>query len=211
MTSAQQPPPLSPRRRVTPFDNPVARFLAGRLGIRLFLLSLGILFATTILASVVIRIQIDEVWPRDLPALPGLLWFSTLVLVISSGTMQGALVAARGDRPSGAKLLMAATLSLGFLFLALQAGCWWSWFEVVNSRWAESAEYRFALSNFYVLTGLHALHVVGGLIPMFLVTRNAFAERYSSSSHAGMTYCTMYWHFLDCVWIVLFIVLMIGK
>lgn len=205
MTSAQRTP-----SRVTPFDNPVTRFMAGRFGVRIFLVSLGILFATTLIAFLVIRIQIKDSWPTDLPALPGLLLLSTGVMILSSVTLQRAMSGVRGNRPARTRSMMVVTLGLGLGFLVLQGMCWWSWLEVVSGRWGESAEYRFALSNFYVLTGLHALHVIGGLIPMFVVTRRAFGRGYTPDDCAGITYCAMYWHFLDGVWVILYLSLLIG-
>ena len=74
--TASQPVP----RRQTPFDNPIARFLAGRFGVGLFLISLGMLFGATLLGFLVIRIQNHDAWPNDLPRLPSLLWVSTMIL-----------------------------------------------------------------------------------------------------------------------------------
>ena len=96
--TASQPVP----RRQTPFDNPIARFLAGRFGVWLFLISLGMLFGATLLGFLVIRIQNHDAWPKDLPGLPSLLWVSTLLLMLSSVTMQGAVGAARAQRQRGA-------------------------------------------------------------------------------------------------------------
>ncbi len=197
-------------RRVTPFDNSATRFKAGRLGVRLFLVSLGMLFGATLVVFVVIRIQTAAAWPTDLPALPGLLWLSTGFLIVSSGTMQGALHAARADHAGTVRLMMWLTLILGLAFLALQALCWSEWLVVVSERWFDSAEYRFALSNFYVLTGLHAAHVVGGLVPLIIVTHRSRDGVYTSESHAGLAHAATYWHFLDAVWLVLFVTLMFG-
>ena len=199
----------APRRR-TPFDNPIARFLAGRFGMGLFLISLGMLFAATLFGFLVIRIQNHDAWPNDLPGLPSLLWVSTVILMLSSVTMQGAVRAARGDHGPRLTMHMILTLILALSFLALQSLCWHAWFSVVTERWNESAEYRFALTNFYILTGLHALHVVGGLVPITLVTRRALGRGYSPEDCAGVAYCAMYWHFLDGVWVILFMVLLIG-
>lgn len=197
-------------RRLTPFDNPIARFLAGRFGVGLFLISLGMLFAGTLLGFLVIRIQIHDAWPTDLPELPSLLWVSTVFLMLSGVTMQGAVRAARGDRGPRLTAYMTLTLILALSFLALQGLCWYAWWSVVTERWNESAEYRFALTNFYILTGLHGLHVVGGLVPLTLVTRRALARGYSPEDCAGVAYCAMYWHFLDAVWLILFATLLIG-
>ncbi|MFH1681903.1 MAG: cytochrome c oxidase subunit 3 [Candidatus Eisenbacteria bacterium] len=65
--------------------------------------------------------------------------------------------------------------------------------------------------TFYMLTGLHAAHVLGGLIALAVVTARAHRGAYSAADHAGIELCARYWHFLDIVWIVLFAVLLVGN
>lgn len=197
-------------RRVTPFSDPRARFLAGHFGMRLFLLSLAILFAASLVGFLVIRVLTADEWPRDFPPLPRILWLSTGVLIASSVTCQWAVAGARRDRQTAVRVGMLVTTLLGFVFLALQVVAGTSWLGVVSDRWAESETFRFALASFYVLTGLHALHVVGGLVPMTIVTVRAFRGRYGPERHAGVTYCALYWHFLDVVWIVLLLSIALG-
>lgn len=197
--------------RVTPFTDPLARYDAGRLGMRLFLVSLGILFASTILAFIVVRVQLQPVWPRDLPRLPRLLWLSTAILIVSSLTMQAARNASiHGDAP-GLRSALGFTVLLALVFLALQAEAWLTWLPPVSQRWEGSDSFRLALAGFYVLTGLHALHVVGGIIPMVVTARHASAamyERDAAARRRAVHYVTMYWHFLDAVWIALYATLL---
>ena len=63
------------------------------------------------------------------------------------------------------------------------------------------------MGMFYVLTALHAAHVIGGLIPLIVVYIKARRGRYSRNFHPGVRYVTAYWHFLDVVWVLLFLVL----
>jgi len=195
-----------------PFSDRQSTFRAGKLGIGLFLVSLGMLFAASLAGFVVIRLELGQrgLWPNDLPSLPHGLWLSTFTLVVSSITMQWALHSVRAGRLAQLQAGMMATTLLGFCFLVVQSRCWLVWLEPVWQRWHQSNEYRYALTSFYILTGLHALHVMGGLIPLTIVTRNAFRGDYSSSFFPGVQYCAMYWHFLDAVWIVLFATLLIG-
>jgi cytochrome c oxidase subunit 3 len=203
-------------RRVTPFDDRAARFGAGRHGTWLFLVSLAMLFGASLIGFLILRLQIGAQWPADLPALPSWLWLSTALLVISSGTIQWAVRAASRDPGAPLRRALVATLILGVAFLVLQVVAWVAWIEPVRDRWSISEEYRFALTSFYVLTGLHALHVIGGLVPMAIVTQRALAGRYVEQAAAGafhgagVRYCAMYWHFLDGVWIVLFASMLIG-
>ena len=186
--------------------------MAGKLGLMIFLTSLGILFGATIIGFVVIRVELGlrGRWPANLPPLPPALAVSTVTLLLSSISMQWGLNSIRAGRPpEQLQTGMICTALLGFLFLIIQSACWLSWLEGVWTLWDRSSEFRYALTSFFVLTGLHAAHVIGGLIPIMLVARNAFFERYSHSEYAGVQYCAMYWHFLGAVWIVLLVVMMI--
>ena len=182
------------------------RTATGLHGLRLFLLSLAMLFGASLVGYLVIRFApTDE--PLEIPPLPRALWLSTLLLVASSGTIQLALVSARRGRSVPLRGAMVATLLLGLGFLATQGLCWYLWAGPLTEQLAETQR-RFALAGFYVLTGLHAAHVVGGLIPMSVVTARSFRGRYIDGDHAGVLYCTTYWHFLDAVWLILFATLL---
>ena len=194
--------------RITPFSDPRARFRAGRFGMRLFLFSLGMLFGASLLGYVVIWDR-TRPWPADLPRLPQVLWISTAILLLSSVMVQGAVRAARNDRPDAIRWFMLLTTYAGIAFLFIQLRAWLGWFQDVSQLWADWNEFRYALAGFFVLTGLHAAHVVGGLVPMVIVSRQAMLNRYSSTNRAALTYMAMYWHFLDVVWIVLFAALKI--
>jgi cytochrome c oxidase subunit III len=196
-------------RRITPFPDHLSRFGAGRLGLSIFLISLAMLFGASLLGFVIIRIQTRGYWP-ELPPLPSALWLSTVVLIVSSGTMQLALNGIRADRQSSLRMGLSLSLVLGLMFLLIQTACWMTWFNAIAPFWSDRGEVRYALTSFYVLTGLHALHVIGGIIPMTIVTRHAFSQRYRADFHPGVHYIAMYWHFLDAVWIVLFMTLLIG-
>ena len=195
-----------------PFGDDAAAFSAGRLGMWLFLAAVGMLFAATIVGFLVIRTQLTlrDQWPSNLPPLPDLLLVSTILLIVSSATMQAALVAARRGRPRPLRLHLLVTTGLGLLFLGLQSWCWIVWLDQLTNLWAASNSFRFALSSFYVLTGVHAAHVIGGLIPLGIVTQRAFAGRYTPDAHVGVHLCAMYWHFLDGVWVLLYLTLILA-
>jgi cytochrome c oxidase subunit 3 len=215
----------SPRRRVSlhriesdltvatdsPISDPLNRLAAGRLGMGLFLLSLGMVFAATIIAYVVVRLQLvaENDWkPEGAPGLPWLLLLSTFLLLFSSGTMHAAVLSARRGFPA-ARVggWMAVTCVLALAFLVSQVIAWIDLFEA-NLIFDESL-YAW---TFYILTGLHALHVLCGLPPLVLTTRNAWRGDYGRDpvSRSGLFHCAAYWHFLDVVWVVLFLVLMWG-
>ena len=174
----------------------------------LFIASLAMLFAATLVGFLVIRLGTAEAWP-ELPPLPAGLRLSTFVLIASSATLWAAAFVAR-RRTSGVGLAMLATLVLGVVFLVVQTVCWIEWLAPVADAWPESGEARFALTSFYVTTGLHALHVIGGLIPMAVVTGRALRGQYGPESHDGVDQIGRYWHFLDAVWVVLYVSLLFG-
>jgi heme/copper-type cytochrome/quinol oxidase subunit 3 len=62
-----------------------------------------------------------------------------------------------------------------------------------------------------LLTGVHALHVLGGFVPLGFVVHHALRRQYSSSSHEGLTLCAQYWHYLGAVWLVLVSMLYLGN
>jgi len=195
----------------TPFADLRTQFLAGKFGMSVFLSSLGMLFATSLIAFLVLRLDLAGQWPA-LPALPRILWLSTLTILASSATMQHGLSAIRRDDRAALARDLLLTLALGAAFLGLQAIAWLQWLAPTLARWHESGEVgdRFALTGFYVFTGLHAAHVLGGLIPMTIAAGRAARMRYDAHRRAGIEYLAMYWHFLGAVWVALFIALMLG-
>jgi len=184
---------------------------AGTMGMALLLVSLGMLFAASVLGYLMIRFGkfAGQAWPpAGYPSLPWSLWISTGVILATSITIQWALVAARRGNLAALGRALAITLGLGLLFLGLQG---FNWLEIWTSLSPEQRHHGGPyIMLFYVLTGLHAAHVIGGLIPLVVVTRRAMAvggARYSANYHPGVRYCAMYWHFLDAVWVALFTIL----
>jgi cytochrome c oxidase subunit III len=178
---------------------------AGKLGMTLFLAALSVLFAASITGYLVVRSR-AAVWPPPgMPRLPSGLWISTLIILLSSATVETALRAARGGRQASLRRAILMTLILGVAFLVSQTI---NWSGLISVRFTAQANlYAF---TFYMLTGLHAAHVIGGLIPLGIVTRNAYAGRYSPDRSEGVLYVRMYWHFLAAVWLVMFVLLIVA-
>lgn len=208
-------PASSPR---DPFD----RVTAGTLGMTVFLVSLSALFAATmagfVIMLVVMRGQREAFDPDtggvrtieempELPDLPAILWASTIIILLSSATMQWAKASASRDRRWGLRAGMVLTLALGLAFLALQTLAWLEWKAAVPH--VDNDAYRFAASSFYVLSMVHAAHLVGGIVPMLVVTARAFGGRYSAENHAGVKHLALYWHFLDIIWVMMFAIMLI--
>ena len=201
---------MTPRiAKPEPFADDRDREAAGHLGIWVFIASLVMLFGATVTGFIVIR-NTDLAWPEDLPALPAVLWVSTLVLIVSSMTMQAALNGIRRGDVGRLGVGIVATLSLGTVFLVLQAWSWWAWRASLLASTADDEAQAFALSAFYVLTGVHGLHVIGGLVALMVVGILNLRGAYTATRHVGVASCTLYWHFLGVVWLFLFPTLLFG-
>ncbi len=138
---------------------------------------------------------------------PGVLWFTTAVLVVSSITLEAARRRlARNDQRQFFKLA-ALTAGLGFLFLAGQIT---AWIEILRTGVVLS---RNPHSWFiFLFTGLHGLHIVLGLagLGVLLVrTRTpASGPKYRMKTRVIAKGVSIFWHYLDFVWIVLFALLL---
>ncbi len=186
-------PPRDGRRGPPPDPDPSA----SALGMWVFLLSLGVFFAAMFVLYLVFR-SWGEVWPPPgMPAWPKLFWLSTLLLLGASAALHWALRCVRHDGivMMQRSLVLAGILATGFL--VCQVVCWNEFF-----RWEFSAADRWRLAAFfYFLMILHAAHVVGGGVALWIVLRNSLRGRYSRHHHHPVRNCTMYWHFLDVVWL----------
>jgi cytochrome c oxidase subunit 3 len=187
--------PAGPNPRPGPGD-------MGRFGMKLFLASLSMLFAAGMIGYLVVRLRSDSWPPKGAPELPMGLWISTLILLVSSGTIHRAVESARADRQRGLRFGLLATTVLGVAFLISQTLNW-----VTLAAMNLTAGANLYAFTFYVLTGLHAAHVIGGVVLLTIVTIKAFRGRYTAGGHVGVVYASMYWHFLDVVWLVMFAVL----
>lgn len=180
---------------------------AGRFGMAIFLTSLSILFAASIIGYLVVRMRAQLWRDASLPALPSGLWISTGILIFCSIVIHLALIQTRKNNIAAASksLLVGCVLGTGFLVNQLL-----NWAALTAADMPPTARNLYAFT-FYMLTGLHAAHVLGGLIQLGMVTRRAFRGAYTASFHPGVSYAVMYWHFLDAVWIVMFVVMMIQE
>jgi len=181
----------------------------GSLGMGLFLASLGVLFAATLVAYLAVRLGAAAETRALAPSLPAGLWAGTALLAAASVTVQAALGAARTGRRERLRALLALTTLLGVAFLAAQAA---SWLVMLRAERAVAPALGGVagvyLVQFYFLTGLHAAHVLGGLVLMAHVTRTAWLGRYSPAWHQGVRHAATYWHFLGMVWLILFAALL---
>lgn len=169
-----------------------------------FLASIGMLFVATLVAVLVVRFAPGGELGWKGVRLPTELLLSTLLLVASSVTCELALRRIRrGDR-RGLLRALNATIVLGLLFVVAQAWCWLDLMRAID--WQEAIVERSLLLAawiFVVLTLVHALHVLGGLVPMAALRRRAAEGRYTASRHGPVEHVRTYWHFLGVVWLAL--------
>ena len=127
----------------------------------------------------------------------------TGILVTSSFTMQWAVWRIRkGDR-RGMNRAIVATLVLGIIFLFLQV---YDYLELVQ-------EHQFGINSgiygtlFFTLTGFHGAHVFGGVLMLGVLLYRGMAGQFSARHHDAIEAVSLYWHFVDVVWILLFSIL----
>ncbi len=175
----------------------------GQLGMIIFLVSLGVLFAGTMAAYLIVRFNNDTWRTVEQPGLPLGLLGSTALILGASVTLQRAVSAIRKNNQDALLRWLVATFVLAVGFIVGQLI---NWLTLVRQDMAPNSKSLYAFT-FYMLTGVHALHVVGGFVPLGICVRNAYRGTYSSLAHRGLRYCAQYWHFLDVVWIVMLTVM----
>ncbi len=173
-----------------------------RFGMWLFLASLAMLFGGCLVGFIVIRLRAPEWPPAGSPGLPASFWLSTALLVIISLLLVAAERAVDAGRNAQLTRLLAAASALGVAFVLSQVSGWAR--LAAASQMPQNSLYLFGV---YVLSFLHVLHVVGGLIPLIWVALRSKSGRYTTTDHEGVTAVAMYWHFLGIVWLGILAVL----
>ena len=141
--------------------------------------------------------------------LPGMFWLTTLIIVLSSATMVWAHRAARRDNLEQTKLGLVITSVLGVAFLV---GQWMAWQKMVEMNYYFAGSGSNSASSFiYVLTGFHGLHIVSGVIVLFIILIAAFRYKVHSRNMLKMELCSTYWHFLGGLWLYLFVFLLLNR
>ena len=133
--------------------------------------------------------------------IPKVFWISTAVLIVSSVVLQMALRSFKQRNMSQYRLLMGITLLLGTAFIFLQ----WTGFQQMWNEQLIRFKGAGAGQFLYVIFGLHALHVVGGLVALVIMFIKAFAGRVKLYSAIPVELMATYWHFVDLLWIYLLI------
>ena len=134
-------------------------------------------------------------------SLPPILWLNTAVILASSATIERA----KRDRHPCLSWL-AATSALGLIFLAGQYIAW----QQLRSAGVYLASNP-SSSFFYLLTGAHGLHIMGGILALFYVVSKAWLRPLWTRQQAAVEAMALYWHFMDGLWLYLFFLLKVGR
>jgi cytochrome c oxidase subunit 3 len=148
-----------------------------------------------------------------LDSLPDMFWLSTLVILFSSITLHEANLAFSNERFLHYRVFLCATMLLGLMFIALQVG---GWIEMINSQ--VFSNYSNSKGFIYLLTGLHLVHMLGGVGYLIYLFKKAIKNRsyvdsfvYSVNppNRLRIKLFTRYWHFTGALWLVVFVVLIL--
>ena len=165
------------------------------------------MFGASIVAYLITRAQSASWRPTGMPGLPAGLSVSSALVIAISVSLETARAAVLKNRPSELRLTALDSILLVFCFLVAQVQNW----RAMHAAIAHVDTRTLFPYTFYMLTGLHALHVVGGLRPLGHRTGSRSASRVLELRHEGLRLCIQYWHFLTAVWAVLFVVLELGS
>lgn len=162
-------------------------------------------------------------------ALPAFFQLSTVLVILSSLSMQWSLVSIRKGQTKKFVNALILTALLGGGFVVSQ---YLAWSELFQQGIAFTGQIKDIKTDFtyipagtetvedagnagnvagsflYVITGLHVVHLLGGIIALIIVLSRGIRNKYSSSNYNGVRMCAIYWHFLGALWVYLFFFLL---
>ncbi|WP_343592241.1 cytochrome c oxidase subunit 3, partial [Flavobacterium sp.] len=166
------------------------------------MVSMTMMFAGLTSAFVVSKSRAD--WLKDFQ-LPSAFYWSTAVIIACSVTFHLAKKAIQKDNRSTVTSLLLGTLALGILFIVLQ---FQGFGQIIEEGYYFTGQGSSITTTFlYVVTVTHLLHLAGGLISLLIIIYNHFKQKYNPTQTLGIELGAMYWHFLDLLWVYLFLFL----
>ncbi len=168
--------------------------------------SMTMMFAGIVSAFVVSKSRED--WMKDFH-LPTAFYFSTIAILLCSVTFHLAKKAIQKDNRKLTTNFLLLTLALGISFVFFQLK---GFGQLTDSGYFFTGpESNIATTFLYVIATVHLLHLAGGLICLLIIIYNHFKQKYNSSQTLGIELGAIYWHFLDFLWICLFLFLYFFK
>ncbi len=166
------------------------------------MVSMAMVFAGLTSAYVVSKSRKD--WVTDL-VFPEAFVYSILVIIASSVTFYLVKKAIENDKRSLATILLLSTLALGIVFVVLQ-------FEGFKDIMSQGYHFTGPTSNIvstfmFIIVVTHLAHIAGGLLVLLIVIYNHFKQKYKAGQTLGLELGAMYWHFVDFLWVYLFLFL----
>ncbi len=184
---------------LTPVDPRVMRE-ASRLGIWAFLATEVLLFGGLFTTYTVFKIKYPALFYQQHLRMNRVIGAAnTVVLICSSLTVALGIAAIRRGRVAALKACLTATIALGAVFLVVK---YFEWSEHFREGLYPSTNIYFSL--YYVMTGLHGIHVLAGMIALSVMLVMAHKGRFSGDYSTPVEIVGVYWHFVDLVWIYLF-------
>ncbi|MDR7130415.1 cytochrome c oxidase subunit 3 [Algoriphagus sp. 4150] len=167
----------------------------------LFLVTIVMIFAA--LTSAYIVRQSEGNWLEY--ELPAIFWYTSGIVIVSSICLQYAYVAAKKDNFGGLRAGLFLAVFFGITFLV---GQWFSWVALVDKN-------VFFVGNpsgsfLYVFTGLHAVHLISGVIFLIIVLISTYKYKVHSKSLDTLEMAATFWHFLAALWLYLFMFLLLN-
>jgi cytochrome c oxidase subunit 3 len=182
-----------PNRRVSP-----GRYYTG--------IAIGIISVLMFFMALASAFLVRKGGPDWIPVhIPWLLWVNTIVLVASSGTLEAARKRLGRADTAGFQRLWFVTTILGVIFLAGQVAAW----RILVKQGVYLASNP-ASSFFYIFTGAHAVHLLGGIGGLIYVARRNF-EKAKVTRTVAAEVTSYYWHFMDGLWLFLLALMYLGK
>ncbi len=170
------------------------------------MLSMTMMFGGLTSAFIVSKSRVD--WLKDFH-MPTAFFISTLVIIGCSITFHFAKKAIRKDNRKLTSSLLWFTLGLGILFIVMQFVGFGQLVEM--GYFFTGSKSNITTTFLYVVAFLHLMHLAGGIISLLIVIYNDFKQKYNSTQTLGIELGAMYWHFLDILWVYLFLFLYFFK
>lgn len=194
--------PPSPDSRAEPGSPALRRF-----GMWLFLASLVVLFSASLVGYLIVRLTHEAAPPAGFFSVPLAFYFSTIALIASGIAVE---CAARAASSAARRRSLAVALAFSGLFIAMQV-------PPLAQLYAEH-EQALAAAHAVGLYGLiltlivvHALHVLGGLVPLAVLARNQFSADRPDPAPETLRAVALYWHFLDAVWLTMLVTFILTR
>jgi cytochrome c oxidase subunit III len=170
------------------------------------MVSMTMMFAGLTSAFIVSKSRVD--WLKNFQ-LPTAFYASTLVIIACSITFHLAKKAIQKDNRTATTTFLLATLFLGILFVVLQ---FIGFGEIKDDGYYFTGPGSSITTTFlYIVTLMHLLHLAGGIMSLLIIIYNHFKQKYNATQTLGIELGAMYWHFLDLLWVLLFLFLYFFK